>query len=78
MRVRGTMLWFNSDKDLGVLQTAEGERLHVAGEAFVPGEKPIGRCAGLAIEFDSQGADVNEIAFVNELSPRRARRRHRR
>ena len=78
MRMRGTMLWFNSDKDVGALQTIEGERLHVRGEAFEPGEKPVGRCAGLAIEFDSFGSDVSQVAFLHELSPRRARIRHRR
>ena len=78
MRARGTMLWFNSDKDLGALQTAEGERMHVPGDAFVPGERPVGRCAGMVIEFDSRGGDISEIAFVQELSPRRARIRHRR
>jgi hypothetical protein len=78
MRERGTMLWFNSEKDLGALETAEGERLHIPGEAFVPGEKPCGRCAGMAIEFSSRGGDVSEIAFVPEPRPRRARVRHRR
>ena len=73
MRMRGTMLWFNSEKDLGVLQTIEGERVHVPGWAFVAGEKPVGRCAGMPIEFDSRGGDVIEIAFVQEPSPRRAR-----
>ena len=77
MRVRGTMLWFNSDKDLGALQPAKASGCTLR-EAFVPGEKPVGRCAGLEIEFDSRGTDVNEIAFVHELSPRRARRGHRR
>ena len=32
--VRGTMLWFNEDKDLGALRTDEGERLEVPGTAF--------------------------------------------
>ena len=78
MRMRGTMLWFNSTKDLGALQTAEGERMHVPGEAFGPGERPVGRCAGREIEFESRGGDVSGVAFVPELSPRRARARHRR
>jgi hypothetical protein len=78
MRMRGTMLWFNAAKDLGALQTEEGERLAVQGAAFVPQEKPVGRCAGMAIEFDAHGDEISGIAFVEELNPRRARlRRHR-
>ena len=64
--MRGTMLWFNAAKDAGALETHDGERFDVTGSAFVPGEKPVGRCAGRAIEFES------------ELAPRRARLRHRR
>jgi hypothetical protein len=77
-RVRGTMLWFNEDKDLGALRTDEGDRHEVPGTAFGPGEKPIGRCAGRAIEFDSVAGVVTRLAFVPEPNPRRARMRHRR
>jgi hypothetical protein len=76
IRVRGTMLWFNEAKDLGALRTDEGERIEVPGTAFEPGEKPVGRCRGKAIEFDQ--LTVTGIAFVPMLSARRARRRHRR
>jgi hypothetical protein len=76
-RRRGTMLWFNEDKDLGALRTDEGERLEVLGAAFGCGEKPIGRCAGRTIEFESDAGAVTRIAFVPEPSPRRARMRHR-
>jgi hypothetical protein len=69
------MLWFNVEKDLGALRTDDGERVEVPGTAFLPGEKPVGRCAGKAIEFD-EGA-VKALAFVPEGSQRRARRRHR-
>jgi hypothetical protein len=72
------MLWFNEDKDLGALLTDEGERLEVPGTAFDPGEKPIGRCAGRAIEFDSVEGVVTRLAFVPEPNPRRARMRNRR
>jgi hypothetical protein len=74
-RKRGRMLWFNEDKDLGALRTDEGERLEVPGTAFGRGEKPIGRCAGRTIEFDSEGGAVTRLAFVPESSPRRARMR---
>ena len=78
IRMRGTMLWFNSAKDLGALRTVEGERLDVSGSAFLPGEKPTGRCAGTPVEFVRIDGAVSELAFVPEVSARRARMRHRR
>lgn len=77
-RVQGTMLWFNAAKDYGVLRTEEGERIDVAGTAFLPGEKPSGRCAGKLVEFEPLEGSAGRIAFVSELSQRRARLRHRR
>lgn len=77
IRVRGKMLWFNEAKDVGALRTDEGERVEVPGAAFLRGEKPVGRCAGRAVEFNSVEDRVSGIAFVPVVSPRRARRRHR-
>ena len=77
-RMRGTMLWFNGAKDCGALRTEEGERIHVPGRAFAPGEKPGERCAGRAVAFDSRGDVVSGISFLPDASPRRARLRHRR
>jgi hypothetical protein len=74
-RELGTMLWFNSVKDLGKLEMAHGERVGVPGTAFLPGEKPEGRCLGKAVEFETVDGAVARIAFVPETSPRRARRR---
>jgi hypothetical protein len=76
--MRGTMLWFNAAKDLGALRTDDGERVEVPGTAFAPGEKPVERCAGKAIEFETLDGAISGIAFVPERSPRRARMRHRR
>ena len=78
VRARGTMLWFNAAKDCGALRTEEGERIDVPGKAFLPGEKPSGRCAGRPVEFESLEGSAGGIAFVPELSQRRARARHRR
>jgi hypothetical protein len=75
--MRGTMLWFNVVKDLGALRTDAGERLEVPGTAFLPGEKPVGRCAGKAIEFEAVEGAITRLGFVPERSQRRARRRHR-
>ncbi len=72
------MLWFNAAKDLGVLRADDGERIEVAGAAFALGEKPVARCAGKTIEFESLDRVVSGIAFVPEIRPRRARPRHRR
>ena len=54
------------------------ERLGVAGTAFMPGEKPLGRCAGREVEFEALEGAVSGLAFVPEPSQRRARRRYRR
>jgi hypothetical protein len=78
VRTRGTMLWFNEVKDLGALRTGEGTRIEVPGEAFAAGEKPVGRCAGKAIEFESREGIPIGIAFLPEVSSRRARLRRRR
>ena len=72
------MLWFNAAKDLGALRTDDGVRLEVGGAAFLPGEKPEGRCAGKPVEFDSLQSGVDRLAFVSDLDQRRARLRHRR
>ena len=78
IRSVGTMLWFNAEKDLGALCTEDGERLQVPGAAFEPGEKPLGRCGGQLVHFDSVDGEVNAVTFVQEANPRRARmRRHR-
>jgi hypothetical protein len=73
--MRGTMLWFNEAKDLGALRTDEGDRIDVSGAAFLPGERPFGRCAGKPVEFERLEGYVSGLAFLPELNPRRARRR---
>ena len=77
-RVRGKMLWFNAVKDLGALRTEDGERIEVPGTAFLHGEKPVGRCAGKTVEFETLDQGVASLAFVEDSSPRRARRRRHR
>jgi hypothetical protein len=69
------MLWFNETKDLGALRTDDGDRMDVAGTAFLAGEKPLGRCAGMAVEFEHGDEGVRRLAFVHESNPRRARLR---
>jgi hypothetical protein len=72
------MLWFNAVKDWGALRTDDGTRIEVPGDAFLPGEKPSGRCAGLEIEFQVLSSQISGIAFVPVAPQRRARMRHRR
>jgi hypothetical protein len=72
------MLWFNEAKDLGALRTDDGERIEVPGTAFAAGEKPVGRCAGKAIEFESLEGVISGIAFVPVADQRRARLHRRR
>jgi hypothetical protein len=74
----GTMLWFNEVKDLGKLEMAHGERVGFPGAAFLPGEKPQGRCLGKAVEFETVEGAVARVAFLPETNPRRARRRRHR
>lgn len=69
------MLWFNDAKDLGALRTDVGDRMDVPGTAFLPGEKPLGRCAGKEVEFEWLDGGVSALAFVPDLTPRRARLR---
>jgi hypothetical protein len=69
------MLWFNAAKDFGALRSEDGERIDVPGAAFLPGEKPLGRCAGKAVEFDADAGDIAGVRFVCDSQPRRARMR---
>jgi cold shock CspA family protein len=73
------MIWFNEEKGLGFISTEEGERLHVGADAFAPGAAPVGRCAGVVVEFNVVEADgertAGDVVLVEEAAPRRARRR---
>ena len=78
--MNGQMIWFNADKGHGFIRTDAGERLHVAAEAFRPGEVPSGRCGGREVVFEQEGhgedARAVNVAFVPESAARRARTRH--
>ena len=79
--MRGTMIWFNEVKDFGFIQTEEGERLSVLGTGFADGKRPVGRCADAVVSFDvtdnGAGREAQNVVFVTEDAPRRARLRHR-
>jgi hypothetical protein len=72
------MVWFNGEKDLGVVRIEGGEQTEVAGDAFAVGQKPVGRCGGRVVEFSVLNGTLTEIAFVAEVEARRARLRRRR
>jgi hypothetical protein len=80
-RTKGTMLWFAEAKDHGYILTEADERLYVDRDGFVDRAAPVGRCAGLPVELtiiERDGVRVAvEVAPVEEVSPRRARRRGR-
>jgi cold shock CspA family protein len=76
--MRGTMLWFNGDKDLGVIEAADGEQLPVQGADFATGTRPEGRCRGTMVEFDvveGEERHATGVRLVLDAAPRRARRR---
>jgi cold shock CspA family protein len=78
--MQGTMLWFNAMKDFGFISTEEGDRLYVHGTGFAEGARPAGRCAGAVVAFSVTGVGddrkAEDVTFVPEVSPRRARMRH--
>ncbi len=77
--MQGTMIFFNEVKDTGFIRTEEGERLQVDRKGFNPGQAPVGRCSGLAVEFTVQEAAGERVALdvsvIEDLPGRRARRR---
>jgi len=80
--MNGKMLWFNSEKGYGYLQTENDERLYVASTGWLPKEEPKAkvRCAGRHVTFEREddGGDPRavNVAFVPESElPNRARLR---
>jgi cold shock CspA family protein len=78
--MNGKMLWFNSEKGHGYLQTENDERLYVASAGFLPREEPLSRCAGRHVTFErlEDGGEPRAVAvaFVPESElPNRARLR---
>jgi hypothetical protein len=78
--MNGTILWFNDVKDLGVVTAEDGERLSLLGTGFADGERPQARCAGAAVTFQlaqrGEERSAEDVRFVPEVAPRRARMRH--
>ena len=75
---RGKMLWFNEEKNRGVIVADDGEQISVLRSGFV-GTAPEGTVGGIAVEFriadDTEGRRAEAVRILPEVSPRRARRR---
>ncbi|MBA2568893.1 MAG: hypothetical protein H0V11_06055 [Actinobacteria bacterium] len=72
------MIYFNEEKDVGYIRSEDGERVQVVRDNFLPGQAPVGRCNGLAVEFslsDGQEPAAVEVSVIEDDNPRRARRR---
>ena len=78
--MRDRMLWFNEVKEHGFISTDDGERLYVHGSGF-PDGAPVGPIAGTLVDFRIVGEDGDrkavDVKIVEEIAPRRARRRGR-
>jgi cold shock CspA family protein len=78
--MRGKMIWFNAEKGFGFIQTEQDERLYVGESGFIGGNVPVGRCGGREVTFERQWVDsgptrAENVAFVVDSDPRRARQR---
>jgi cold shock CspA family protein len=77
-RTNGSLVWFNEAKNVGAIDTDDGERIRVDGAGFPEG-KGIGRCHGTKVTFDvverPEGRTAVAVSLVPIVVPRRARRR---
>lgn len=76
--MRGTLLWFNQEKELGRIRLEDGEQLIVYRSGFQPGHVPSGRCAGTPVTFELATAGADEahavdVSVVEQVAQRRAR-----
>jgi hypothetical protein len=78
-KLRGELLWFNEERQDGVIVADDGSRVVVLGSGFVPGHVPVGRCAGTPVAFELADVDGEpravDVAVVEIADSRRARRR---
>jgi hypothetical protein len=60
-RMRGELRFFNEVTQRGLIRTSE-EDFAVLGSGFVEGQIPVGRCAGVAVDFEVEGVDSESLA----------------
>ena len=65
--MRGTMIYFNEEKDVGYIRSDEGERVQVLRDNFLPGQAPVGRCNGLEVEFSLSDGEEPAAVDVSSL-----------
>ena len=76
-RRRGELRFFNEETQRGLIRTPE-EDFAVLGSGFVDGH-PVGRCAGVAVDFDVESDDSEPLAVrvsIVDVTPGRRARRH--
>jgi hypothetical protein len=76
--MEGTMIWFNSAKRHGFIQTDEGERLRVDETGFAQGTLLGDRCRRTRVRFDRVPGEPDEaravdVSLVPLMAARRAR-----
>jgi hypothetical protein len=79
-RIRGELRYFNEVTQRGLIRTADGD-FGVLGSGFAEGEAPVGRCAGVAVDFEVENAETESLAvrvsIVDLTTGGRARRHSR-
>jgi hypothetical protein len=79
-RIRGELRYFNEVTQRGLIRTTEGD-FGVLGSGFAEGEAPVGRCAGVAVDFEVETAETESLAvrvsIVDLTTGGRARRHSR-
>jgi hypothetical protein len=77
--MRGELLWFNEQRQDGLIVADDGSRVVVLGSGFSPGRAPVGRCAGTPVVFELADEDGEphavRVAIVDDEPTRRARLR---
>jgi hypothetical protein len=79
-RIRGELRYFNEVTQRGLIRATEGD-FGVLGSSFAEGEVPVGRCAGIAVDFEVEKAETESLAvrvsIVDLTTGGRARRHSR-
>lgn len=79
-RLRGELRFFNEVTQRGLIRTSEAD-FAVLGSGFAEGQIPVGRCAGIAVDFEVEGVETESLAvrvsIVDPTTGGRARRHSR-
>ena len=77
--MQGELLWFNEQRQDGLIEADDGSRVVVLGTGFAPGQQPVGRCAGTPVRFELVNEDGEPhavgVTVVDAMPTRRARLR---